>query len=659
MTTTTTTIRLLAAATMAVIILLLPSHASAQETGDNWARWWYGVYGGVNINLFNGAMHDLGTSSDTNVARPTGFTGGSGLGLGIGGLLEYNSGKLLGGNLFIGYDNRRVKFDTKNVTRDTLTGRANETLTTGLAYLTIEPNLRINIANRFFHVMVGPTFAINVSKGYEFGFQDTAGVNITRSQELANVRGFVIGMQGGLGYDIPLQGPNTNTQIMLTPFAQFHVGQGLIETPTGGTNDFGLNTIRLGVELKFGSPASAVINDGGDNVTSFTVKAPNVITDSRRLQETFPMRNYIFFDAASTDLPDRYKKLSKSDASSFREEQLVRPNVETGASDAMQVRSRRQMEVYYNVLNVFGDRLRRNPSASIALSGAANGNATAGKQMAENVKSYLTTTFGIDPSRITTTGKAMPTHKSGTGSSQGEDRKLLDDENYRVEVEATPANLLQPVNIMSMQDEPIDNDIIFSINPDPKLASWSIEITDRDGGAKTFGPYTGQNVIRVDSKSLIGTRREGRYKAKIISLWKDGKKTTSDEQEFRLVRSDEDQGESGTRYSILFEFDDSKTVETYKDFLIGTVAPAIPDGASVIIHGHTDISGDPDYNQKLSQRRCDAAREILAAELTRLNRNVTFDSYGFGEDERRSPFNNTLAEQRYYNRTVVIEVVPR
>ena len=90
----------------------------------------------------------------------------------------------------------------------------------------------------------------------------------------------------------------------------------------------------------------------------------------------------------------------------------------------------------------------------------------------------------------------------------------------------------------------------------------------------------------------------------------------------------------------------------------GTVAPAIPDGATVIIHGHTDVIGDPEYNVKLSRERSDATQSILARELTKAGKTVTFDTYGFGEDERRAPFNNTLPEQRYYNRTVVIEVVP-
>lgn len=644
---------------LALMIVALPlSIVQAQETGDVWARWWYGPYLAVNVNLFNGALHDL-SSNDLNVANPTGFDGGSGLGLGFGGLLEYNSGELLGGSVFLGYDNRHVNFDQKNTTRDTLTRRASEELSTGLAYITIEPNLRLNLVNRFFHVMIGPSFAINLSNGYEYSFIDTAGVGVTRSSDLASVRSFVVGGQVGVGYDFVVKGPKASPQILATPFAQFRLGQGLLDLPSGSRNDYGAHTIRVGLQVKFGTPTIAPMIDGNDDrAGGFTVRAPDVVTSSRRLQETFPLRNYIFFDPGSVVLPERYKQMTTSEAGSFREDQLARGGVETGGGDPVMIRSRRQMEVYYHALNIFADRMRRNPSSKITLSGAANGDAESGRTMAQNVKEYLVKTFGIDPSRIAVEGKAMPTHRSGSGSSLGEDKKLLEAENYRVEISGVPQDLFQPVSIISMQDEPIDNDIVFTVPTDEKIASWRVEITEQGATPQTFGPYTNRSIARIDSKTLLGRKGEGRYTARAMILWKDGKETTTGVEEFRLVRSDDDEEESGTRYSILFEFDESKTVETYRDFLVKTVAPAIPDGASVIIHGHTDVSGDPDYNAKLAQKRCDAAREILQTELTRLGRQAAFDSYGFGEDERRSPFNNTLPEQRYYNRTVVIEVVP-
>ncbi len=648
-----------ASASLFVALLVAPALVRAQETGERWPRWWYGVYGGANIDMFSGAVHDLTSTPGpgTSVADTTGFNAGSGLGLALGGILEYNSGDLLGGNLFVGYDNRSIGFDTRMSVVDGDTTRTNEQLDAHVAYVTIEPNVRINLGNKFFHLMLGPSFRILVAKSFDYAFTasgDTAASTLTG--DFPNIRSFVVGAQGGLGYDIPLSGPEASTQVLLTPFAQFHLTQGLLDDPAG-RNTFKVNSVRAGVELKFGSVPPPPEKPGdGTASADFTVRAPNVVTESRRLNETFPMRNYVFFDAGSTELPERYKRAASGD--SFSEGQLVKPAPETGNNDAMAMRSRRQMEVYYNVINVFADRLRNNPSATVKLTGSANGDAGTGKKMAESVKNYMVSTFAIDGSRITTQASAMPAHRSGSGSSQGEDKKLIEAENYRVEIEGQPDDIMRPVTINSIQEEPIDNDIVVSIPERDDVAYWNVEVTDRDGNKRTFGPYGKSTVARIDSKDLLGSAREGRYTSKIILTTKSNKTVESPEREFRLVRADADEEQTGTRYSILFEFDDSKTVQTYENFLVNTVVPAIPNGASVIIHGHTDVTGDPDYNTKLSQRRSDEVQKILTRELTKAGKTVTFDTYGFGEDERRSPFNNTMPEQRYYNRTVVIEIVP-
>jgi len=71
-------------------------------------------------------------------------------------------------------------------------------------------------------------------------------------------------------------------------------------------------------------------------------------------------------------------------------------------------RSGREMVVYYNVLNILGDRMSRYPNTKVKLSGATLEGSIAGKVMAESVKTYLVSVFGIDPIRITTEGQLKP-----------------------------------------------------------------------------------------------------------------------------------------------------------------------------------------------------------------------------------------------------------
>jgi len=116
---------------------------------------------------------------------------------------------------------------------------------------------------------------------------------------------------------------------------------------------------------------------------------------------------------------------------------------------------------------------------------------------------------------------------------------------------------------------------------------------------------------------------------------------------------------NGFRYSIVFDFDKAKTIAEYDHFLTTVVAPLIVDGATVTIHGHTDIIGEVVYNQKLSEERAQQTQKIIERAIANSGRDhVKFETTGFGEDAGHSPFDNNLPEERFYNRTVVIDIVP-
>ena len=117
--------------------------------------------------------------------------------------------------------------------------------------------------------------------------------------------------------------------------------------------------------------------------------------------------------------------------------------------------------------------------------------------------------------------------------------------------------------------------------------------------------------------------------------------------------------QKGFRYSILFDFDKSKSIASYNKFLTDIVAPLVSDSSTVIIHGHTDIIGEDAYNQKLSVKRATETQKVIESAISKSGKNnVKFETYGFGEDVSHSPFENNLPEERFYNRTVIIDIIP-
>ena len=77
----------------------------------------------------------------------------------------------------------------------------------------------------------------------------------------------------------------------------------------------------------------------------------------------------------------------------YKRQELFRPKNTSG-------RSERQMVVYYNVLNILGDRMVKDQAATITLVGSSEKSPEDGRAMAESIRDYLVNVFGITSSRI-------------------------------------------------------------------------------------------------------------------------------------------------------------------------------------------------------------------------------------------------------------------
>jgi outer membrane protein OmpA-like peptidoglycan-associated protein len=623
---------LLTAAAILAAMSLAAGPARAQQAKNLGPKWWLGGTLGLNWNSYSADIRQMNSS----VSTPVPFTNGSGLGLFLGPMVEYRHDDVWGAMVALGFDSRGGSFD--DVSNAGVTG----SLSTSMNYISLEPSVRVAPFPSDVFLFAGPRLAFNVAKSFEYGQTGQP----TVSGDFSGTRGAVISGQVGVGMDFLVSGKGASTQVLAAPFFAVHFGQGPRSEET-----WGLTTFRAGVSVKFASTGSSTGERAGEEL-AFTVRAPKVIPAERRVQETFPTRNFVFFDAGSTAIPARYVTLSGADAASFREEHLLeaQPQDLTG-------RSRRQMTVYHNVLNVVGDRMRRFREATIDLSGSSESGAAEGKEMAESVKRYLVDAFGIDAGRIRTSGNAKPSVPSVQRGASRE-LELVKPEDRRVEISSTASEILDPVQIISLQEDPLDSDVLVSVaGAGEMLSSWSVEATGDDGKTQRFGPFT-RDQERIPGRSIIGDRLQGQFTLAMVGETSGGQ-TVRKEEKVRLARSDEADENTGWRFSILFEFDQSKTVATYNRFLTNEVAPLIPAGGSVIIHGHTDVVGEESYNLKLSRERATETMEVLQAALVKAGkRNVRFDTYGFGEDPRRAPFENALPEERFYNRTVIIDIVP-
>jgi hypothetical protein len=640
----------------------------AQDTLYTRPSWWFGAAAGGNFNFYRGSTQEINAA----LISPTAFHDGSGVGLYLAPLVEYHKPDTrLGVMLQVGYDNRKGKFDQViSPCNCPLDLKANP------SYITVEPSIRLAPFKGDFYLYAGPRVAFNLAKSFTFkqgidpAYPDQA-ANPEVKGDFSNMDKNLLSMQIGAGYDIQLSKQNKRTQWALSPFVSYqpYFGQDprTIET-------WNITTVRVGAALKFGRgkkiekpvevvapvPVAVVV---ADPEFTFTVVSPVNIPVERRVRETFPIRNYVFFDLGSTEIPDRYVLITKDQVKEFSEDRLevFKPKRLSGRSD-------RQMTVYYNVLNILGDRMNRFPLTVVRLTGASMEGKDDGLAMAESVKKYLVNVFSIDPSRIKTEGRIKPRIASEQPGGT-KDLDLLREGDHRVSIwsespelmmqyQTGPNAPLAPIEFVGVQEAPLDSYLSFNVDgAEEAFTSWSLEVADETGKVQYYGPYT-QEKVSIPGKTILGTRPSGDYKVTMVGKTKSGK-ILKKEVPVHMVLWTPSEREEGMRFSIIFEINDSQAISIYDKYLSEVVTPKIPKDGTVIIHGHTDIIGDEAHNLELSLARANEVKAIMENALAKAGRtDVKFEVYGFGEDIGLAPFDNKFAEERFYNRTVIIDLIP-
>ncbi|WP_026897503.1 OmpA family protein [Daejeonella oryzae] len=610
--------------------------------------WWFGVSGAANFNFYDGTTQRLNNS----LIVPAAFHKGFGVRPFGSFLMEYRPAGILGAMLNVGYDGRGAKFDDVIAACD-----CPATLQTNTSYLTVEPSLRLGLPSSNFYFFAGPRVAFNLQNDFEY----TQEKQPNTDGEMSAMRNSLISGQVGMGYDFQISPAGSANKVNLSPFVSFHPYFG--QDPRD-IESLSITTVRTGIALKFGKSKKAPVTESPVvavpvREVTFAVRGPKTLPLTRQISETLPLRNSVFFDEGSAMIPGRYILLSSTQATAFKEEQLQKEQTET-----MTGRSARQLNVYYNILNILGDRMRANSGSSIALSGASAKGPQEGKAFAESIKQYLVSVFGIEASRISTKGRTKPLIPSEQPGATKE-LVVLRAGDRRVDIESSSSELLmevgggmmKPVQFIATQADPLDSHVVFNADgANVLLKTWSVEMTNEAGTIQKFGPFT-RDQESVPGMSILGNAAEGNYKVTLLGETKNGTPVKK-ESTLRLVRQDETTPK-GFRYSILFDFNKANSIASYDKFLTDVVTPLISEGSTVIVHGHTDVIGEEGYNQKLSSNRALQTQKILERALSASGRNnVKFETMGFGEDVSHSPFENNLPEERFYNRTVIIDIIP-
>ncbi len=631
--------------------LIAASTLSSQETKFREKAWRAGLNAAVQSNSASlgwQQLHNLDYnfhSPDDNID----LVDGTGWGAYIGIFGEYLSTSWWGLQLRISYDNRSAL--VIDDTREPI-----PSFDTKMSYLTIEPLFRADqklIPNLNFYA--GPFVSFKLNSTYDFKF-DKDKPEIESDIDVKSANSVTYGLLWGLAYDIKVSDYGYKTSMIVSPFFDWS-WMANQKSNNDNLDQNSLNDVwstmsyRLGVRLslEYRPDDEGLTTDAAaGNQKVFVMMPPENTIVTKNIKGYFPIHPYVFFDKGNSQIPPRYTVLSTAEAVNFKESDIA--NFEEGDLTVKETNVDQLMSSYYNVLNIYADRMRKNPSEKLTLKSSDPDKMTA-KANAQTIKDYLVNTFMIDSNRISIVVADLD-NPSGSANTETVSRNLIADENRRVVFQFDNADMLKPVPYNIRDESAIDNDMVFSISRNAMIRSWDITITG-EGKELYFGPYTNYSE-RINPSELMRFLKSGKYNAK-VSVTDANSKVSEENLAFTLVKDNEIRNAS--RYLMLFEYNDANAVKSYETKIRGEIVPAIVETDRVIVHGHTDNIGTEAGNQLLSQQRADQAKRIIDDQLEKEDKNNYVQSLGIGQSRTQYSFNNRYPEGRMYNRNIFVEII--
>jgi outer membrane protein OmpA-like peptidoglycan-associated protein len=282
--------------------------------------------------------------------------------------------------------------------------------------------------------------------------------------------------------------------------------------------------------------------------------------------------------------------------------------------------SKNTIEVYHDLLNIIGQRMRENSAETITLVGCNSNvgdernNLDLSKARAEGVRRYLQEVWGIDASRINIKAMNLPASPSNNMSEDGQA------ENRRVEIVPANPSLLRAVAIKNatVRSSPRVIDVVPSVYSEAGLASWSARITQEGRDLRSFSGestpekyvwnVTGDPYPKLEKPVTISYEavdRTGQRKSNAVSV--DVKQMS-----IRRKRFEQKDDKRIDRFSlIVFDFNKADLNADNKRIL-EEVQSRIEPNSVVTIAGYADKSGDAEYNRDLARRRCMEVEKVIA-----------------------------------------------
>ena len=396
------------------------------------------------------------------------------------GLLTFNNYKadLLRRENTIGSGNQLVTFD--------------HNASTIINYISFSPGIRFNLFNDLSlltSLQLG--FAINskltqseqITQPLDAVFPNGSSIrNEFNEIDIPDLSSFRVALDLGFSYDLPL---NKTQSFIFSPEAYYSLA---LSNNVKSVN-WSMSSFNLGFSIRYGRGVKEVV----ELAPIDTVVVKEIVEIKDTIQElkldlditakglnnndeelsnvvllkveeflryrSHPLLPYIFFDKNSKEIPKRYRSITRNETNNFSESTFFADST---------------LEVYYNLLNIIGKRLRQKPDAKIELMGtnskSGSENIDLSKARAESVKEYLVLVWQIDEKRISTKAMDLPIKSSNNNRQEGKE------ENQRVEIISSDPSITTFVEIQDTLRNSTPPSVRFfpKVKPDSLVKAWRV-----------------------------------------------------------------------------------------------------------------------------------------------------------------------------------------
>lgn len=582
----------------------------------------------------------------------------------------------------------------------------NHNLLVGLSVISLEPTFRYS-----------PLYDLNLHLGFKFGipvsssfnqsstiispdyvvFKEEGGYkrNVASGQKIPEINGFMASLALGAGYEFPI-----SKKLYMVPEIRYFLALNNVNS-----DNWKANHLRFDIAFKYYSikdPEIPIIRDtiitkDTNYVYNTSIDKPNTKLIDTEVKETkdetdervFITHNIkehyetqlpkeiklaakitgqiddvkqIVIEEFETDegfplLPYIFYKKGMSDLSSTTQKQITKNEIDSFNEDSLEWNT---LSIYDNLLNLVGSRMKANPGSNITVTGANSNNGVEennivlSENRANSIKAYLTDVWGIEPNRITTKSRNLP---SVPGNPDTEDGTA---ENQRAEITSDNYEILKPVflkDILKVSNPPsINFKPIVSSTDEKSQIDYNLEIKQ------------GDKTLRNISKSEIG---DDGYTWNILdnpqplfeepidislnaydqfnNVANDKKSTQVQQLTIRKKRYELKDDNRIEKFAlIVFDFDKATLSDRHKKVL-DEIKNRIEPNSQITIEGYTDRIGSADYNKQLAQKRAEEVAKYLNADQSK----VTIKAIG----QDKLLYNNNLPQGRNYSRTVLVKII--